>query len=223
MSKEDKDKIYFKQMEDKSIYKIPMCSYTDAKIYKITNSIDDEVYVGSTTQDLNKRLAKHCSNLRHQKTGKIYDHMRTHGVDAFKIELIENFACNDQKELRLKEGEWIRKLGTLNLKMAGRTPKQYRIEHAEFCKSWNKLWRMENKEYDAMRKKKWTDANKEHVSEYHKNYREKHKDELKTFKETKILCECGCKIARANIAKHRKTEKHFKNLEKQYIYLYRYD
>ena len=36
-----------------------MPDYSKGKIYKILDSIDDEIYVGSTTETLGARMAKH--------------------------------------------------------------------------------------------------------------------------------------------------------------------
>ena len=46
------------------------------------------------------------------------------GVSNFYIELLENYTCNYIYELRAREGHFIREHGTLNNKIAGRTPKQ---------------------------------------------------------------------------------------------------
>ncbi len=43
------------------------------------------------------------------------------GFDRFRIQLIEDYPCSDKYELRQREGYWIRQMGTLNMKVAGRT------------------------------------------------------------------------------------------------------
>ena len=45
------------------------------------------------------------------------------GVDNVYIELIEAFPCNTKEELLSKEGEWVRKIGTLNRNIEGRPVK----------------------------------------------------------------------------------------------------
>ena len=47
------------------------------------------------------------------------------GVENFYIDLVEAYPCDDIKQLSRKEGEWIRKLGTLNSKLPGRTSAEY--------------------------------------------------------------------------------------------------
>ena len=44
-------------------------------------------------------------------------------VDNFYIELIEHYSCNDIYELRAREGQIIRQMGTLNKQIAGITRK----------------------------------------------------------------------------------------------------
>jgi predicted GIY-YIG superfamily endonuclease len=36
-----------------------MPDYSKAKIYKIVNNIDNEIYIGATIQPLSERMAKH--------------------------------------------------------------------------------------------------------------------------------------------------------------------
>ena len=43
------------------------------------------------------------------------------GVENFYIELIEQFPCENKEQLLAKEGEYIRKMATLNHQTQGRT------------------------------------------------------------------------------------------------------
>ena len=67
------------------------------------------------------------------------------GFNRFRIELICEYPCEDKYQLRQKEGEYIRTLGTLNCCIAGRSQKDY------------------------------TEDYKEKIDKYHKEYRETHK------------------------------------------------
>ena len=89
--------------------------YKNGTIYKIINSITDDVYVGSTTQPLSKRIALHRNNIKgYKKDRALYSKMNELGVDNFYIELIEECPCDNKEQLRAKEGHFIRQLGTLN-------------------------------------------------------------------------------------------------------------
>lgn len=72
-------------------------------VYRIINSLTEDVYVGSTVQTLHNRFKAHKSNARLGKPGKLYDHMRLHGIDHFSIELIEECDIEHVEELGLKE------------------------------------------------------------------------------------------------------------------------
>lgn len=81
------------------------------RVYKITNDIDNMVYVGSTTQPLSKRMAQHRTFTRRGKSqAKIHIHMRNIGTGHFKICLIEHLENCTKEELRAKEDYHITRL-----------------------------------------------------------------------------------------------------------------
>ena len=92
-----------------------MAEYKNSKIYCVRNSIDDDIYVGSTTQPLSKRMAAHRVNAESYTTKHIavYAKMNDLGVDAFYIELIEECPCDNLEQLLRTEGTYIRQIGTL--------------------------------------------------------------------------------------------------------------
>ena len=124
-----------------------MPDYSKGKIYKILNYIDDEIYVGSTTETLGQRMAKHRANLKINPHLKLFEHMHKLGVEHFYIELIENYSCNDIYELRAREGFYIREIGTLNQVIAGRTKQEYYKDNSEHLEEAHKRWVENNKKY----------------------------------------------------------------------------
>lgn len=46
--------------------------------------------------------------------------MNEQGIENFEIEVVEEFPCENKKELEKREGEIIREYGTLNRRIAGR-------------------------------------------------------------------------------------------------------
>ena len=207
-----------------------MPNYQEGKIYKIYNTINDDIYVGSTTLKLCERMRDHryCIKDYRKKYRLLYQAFREHGVEHFYIELIEKCPCNDKEELRKKEGEYIRQLkSTLNQCIAGRTRKEYvednkeqiAIKLKEYYEDNRERIAIRTKKYQALRKedvrewqKRWKADHKEHLSRYLQEYWQKHKEELKQsrqdYRKLKITCECGCVIARGDISTHRKTKKH---------------
>jgi group I intron endonuclease len=80
--------------------------FNKGKIYKITNNYNDEVYIGSTCDTLNRRITNHKRSSKTEKKQNIpiYKLMNEIGFERFRIELIEDFPCTDKYELRQREG-----------------------------------------------------------------------------------------------------------------------
>ena len=88
-----------------------MPNYQLAKIYKIVDDIDDIVYVGSTSQRLLcERMRDHRHKARSGSTAPIHQHMRSVGVDRFRIVLVEDFPCGRREQLTAREDFWMSKI-----------------------------------------------------------------------------------------------------------------
>jgi group I intron endonuclease len=88
-----------------------MPNYSLGKIYKIVNSENEKVYIGSTVQRLSKRMAGHRDAVRAgEELSRFYKAMRKIGIDKFKIELVKEFPCSDKKELETEEFRIIQKV-----------------------------------------------------------------------------------------------------------------
>lgn len=76
------------------------------KIYLITNDINSKVYVGQTTQTLNKRFNGHCCYSKADRSTNMYIKRAIHkyGKDKFYIQLIEECPINMLNE---REKYWI--------------------------------------------------------------------------------------------------------------------
>ena len=115
--------------------------FAKGKIYKITNDFNDDVYIGSTCDRLVKRFATHKAAAKQEKNKNrpLYKLINEVGFQRFRIQLIEEFPCNDKYELRQREGHYIRELSkNLNKNIAGRTEqekdKQYYKDNKEKLK-----------------------------------------------------------------------------------------
>ena len=178
--------------------------YHNGKIYTIRCRDDDTlIYVGSSCLPLHKRFYEHKKRMKQTKHKKtlVYAKMNELGVDKFYIELYELFKCNTKEELNKREGEVIRKIGTMNTKIEGRTKeeiKQYRKEYQQ---------KPEMKEY----KKKYNQIPevKNRIKQYYQT------PEMKKYKNEKIECVCGCFTNRGAIARHKKSQKHIDLMNKQ--------
>lgn len=84
-------------------------------VYKITNSINDKVYVGMT-QDVDQRRRQHkCYGLRgyadNGRTTPLYTDMYELGVENFKIEVIEEVESKIEAENR--EAYWMQEFNSV--------------------------------------------------------------------------------------------------------------
>ena len=101
--------------------------YKNGKIYTIRYKGDDSlIYVGSTCLPLYKRWYYH-KNKCFYESGKgynlfVYKTIReSNDFENWYIELYEEFSCDNKEQLMKREGEIIRKLGTLNTRVENRT------------------------------------------------------------------------------------------------------
>ena len=124
--------------------------YQSSKIYHIWSLETDGTYVGSTCQELHKRMHEHRRNCRRAdrtSSFKIYQEMNRIGIEHFRIELLERFPCENREELLKREGYWIRNLNaTLNTTIAGRSKKQYNSDNQEYTKEHKKRYYEEHKD-----------------------------------------------------------------------------
>ena len=80
-----------------------------AYIYKITNDINQKIYIGKTERDIEIRFKEHCKNYNRINYEKrpLYAAMRKYGIEHFHIELVEE---TDNPEER--ETYWIEYFGS---------------------------------------------------------------------------------------------------------------
>ena len=100
--------------------------YTKAKIYKLTNDYNNDVYIGHTCDTLIKRFSKHKEDSRREsyKHRPLYKLINEIGIERFRIDLIEEWGAKDRQEIKQKEGKYIRGMGTLNNQIEGRTKEE---------------------------------------------------------------------------------------------------
>ena len=84
-------------------------NYENGKIYMIVNSINDKIYIGSTSTELRYRLRRHKNVAKltdRKRNPNFYNDFRDN-LECFKIILIENYPCQSKKELEKREYEII--------------------------------------------------------------------------------------------------------------------
>lgn len=124
--------------------------YFESKIYRIVPTCEHEegdVYIGSTTQPLQNRIAAHRSHYKN-KSGKCSSHtlFEKYGMDNCKIELIEDYPCKTGGELVAREGEIQRSCQCVNKNISGRTHAEYRTTNLDRIREYNREYRKKQKE-----------------------------------------------------------------------------
>ncbi len=127
-----------------------MNKYTNGKIYKLIDNTNNNIYIGSTIQTLKRRLECHmlmdCASKEIIKNGN------------YKIELIEDYPCNNDEELRKQEQYYIDNNKCINIKNAYTDTKEYK---KEYYKEYNKKYYIDNYEKEKKRISKYQLNNKD--------------------------------------------------------------
>jgi predicted GIY-YIG superfamily endonuclease len=169
-----------------------MTDYSKTVIYKIQHLDKDELlYVGHTT-NFTKRKNHHKKNSI-EKTTPVYKMMRENGGwNCFTMIVIKEFSCASKTEACIEEDKIMREMkASMNNYRAYVSPE----EKTEYQKGYKQ-------------------ANKEHISESKKIYRQANIERIDEQKREPIECDCGCIIKRYDLARHKRTKKHLKYIEK---------
>jgi len=171
-----------------------MPDYKKGKIYKLwsPHGTEEEVYYGSTCNDLRFRKNGHKTSNKKCTSSILFEK-----YDDVRIELVEDYPCNNKAELNKKEGEYIRENKCLNRYIPCRTYKEYCEDNKEKIAEQHKAYYQNNKEKILEQQK-----------EKSKNYYENNKEEILKRMKKKVTCDCGCIIGNSDLAKHKKTSKH---------------
>jgi len=142
-----------------------MSDYSKAKIYKATgNGLN---YYGSTINTLSQRLSGHKNDKKNGKTCSMFSLLE---MEDFKFELVENYPCNNKKELLERERFYIENNDCVNKKKPIITIKEE--------KQRRKIYQQNHKDMNKISNKKWNDKNKEQQKEYHKKWYEENKEKI---------------------------------------------
>jgi hypothetical protein len=181
-----------------------MVNYTQAKVYKIIDNTNGNIYIGSTCEPtLARRLAKHIGNFKQYLKGK-YHFVTSFEIfknDDYDIILIENVKCDSKDQLTGRERYYIESLECINKVIPGRTDKEYKQDNKEKIRQ-------------------YYDDNKKKILEHQQQYRDNNKEKIKHQKKTKHICNCGASYTTAHKARHMKTSKHQKYILNKMIQEY---
>ena len=150
-----------------------MPNFANGKIYKLWSPQGDDIYIGSTVSSLAKRKGQHKS--KYNNGINVSSKILFEKYDDVRIELIEEFPCENKMELNKREGYYIRTLECVNKRIAGRTQKEYDKESLEKKRE----YRENNREKIKEKKKEYCENNKDEIKEQSKKYRENNKEKIK--------------------------------------------
>lgn len=194
-------------------------------IYKITNTVTDHYYYGSTTMSLEDRLQGHKSDAIERKSTKAYGKFLEVGLKNLRIELVQK--CPDIEDLKMIENTYIKPVYKtdplcLNSNLA--------IREEETKEKYKHNWLIKDKESNPQ---KYELKNETQRNRYWRNHeaelqrgaikREKNREDLRikskayyqTVKDRRarlILCEiCNKQVTSANMNRHCMSESHLRN------------
>ena len=172
-----------------------MNKYEKAKIYKLIDNTNGNIYIGSTIQSLANRKSKHKQIKNKCKSKLIIDN------GDYDMILIENYPCSSKEELIARERYFIENIECINKNIPGRTKKELQNYNKEWYndnkerilkKAKEKIKTEERKEYEIKyanenkdlintKSKEWYKNNKDKKKEYDKKYKDDKKEHYKKY------------------------------------------
>lgn len=197
-----------------------MPDYSRSKIYKITNSVNEMKYIGSTTKkQLSSRMADHRDNNKLAKYDnvKLYNEMKKVGVENFQIQLIELFPCTCKDELNKRELQEVEAndqnvllnmISPIKPKVPGYN-KEYYNDHKVKLLQEGKVYYRAHKDERAEKDKAKYEANKEDIAAKRKVFFNINRDRINV----KTHCEsCDIDVMKRTLKSHQQTKKHHANI-----------
>lgn len=198
-----------------------MPDYNKGQIYKIVDVGYNKCYVGSTTQKLSDRMAKHRTDYKMHIEGKrkfdntVYTIFSEYGVGNCKIEWIEDYPRKSKKELEAREGFYIRNTDCVNRCIGGRTHEEHYHDNKERITAMMRQNYMDNKEEISAKRKQRRKDEHENIREQEREAYQRNKKKKLSKNKERIECECGAEICFGAKLRHTKSNKHQQYLQSQ--------
>ena len=156
-------------------------------VYKITNIITGEFYIGSS-KDIKLRWVVHKRPSTHKRypNVKLYKAMASYGLDNFTFEIIEK-----TDNLKEREQYYIEQLKpSYNNNWAkGLDIERYKETKRRCSKEWNEIHRDERSAYSKAYRQAHRDECLARMKDWHKANRIKHLDRMKAYRNKLCLYE----------------------------------
>jgi len=158
-----------------------------AKIYKLTCEDPELIYYGSTIQQLYSRLSHHKCCFQ---SGNSVSSKRLFEKGNVEIHLIEECSIEDRLK---RERYYIENFPCVNIRVEGRTKREYHYDNQETILERGRKWRKENELRSKAQQKEY----------YLKNI-----EKIKEKREKTILCDCGKTITICKLKRHKLSKQH---------------
>lgn len=155
--------------------------YSKGKIYAIRSYQTKNIYIGSTCQDLHKRLYDHKRQYKRYLYKQNVDYYTSFEILKYPdvyIELIQEIPCINKMELCKYEGQYIRTMKCVNKHIPGRTLEEWNTDNGEYRKT------------------------------YYDNNRLKILKQKKEYSKKKYKCACGSSCRFSSKQTHFRTKNH---------------
>lgn len=178
----------------------------DGKIYKLVSKKTDNIYIGSTIQPLKKRFQEHKKVYNDWLKGESYEKsaIELMKLPDVEIVLIENYSCNNKKELCQREQHYIYTLSNvinkINAVADPDAKKKYRLEHLEEEKARAKKFRTNPKNIPFIKARQ-------------KKFYEENIEEIRAKNREKTTCICGITYCSHHYLRHETSKKHISNMK----------
>lgn len=172
-------------------------NYRNGKIYSIRSYLTDDIYIGSTTLSLSRRMSQHRDNFKRGIYVSSQEIMK-HG-DAY-IELVEDCPCDSREQLHRREGQVIRITDKcVNKFIAGRTDAERYQDNKEAILQRQAEYRQNNKEAISQRLAEYYQDNKTAIIQNIKEYQATHKEQINRRRRELYALKKAQKITSQNI------------------------
>jgi len=181
--------------------------YSKAKIYKIINDVNDEIYVGSTVLTLSQRMAHHKEKSVRYPDRKLYKFISNNGGWChFKIILIEDYPCERRDQMVQREQYYKDFLkATLNdFNCYGLDKNRRHDTVIRYRKQYNEINKEALKEY----MEKYYESNKENIKQSRNQYYNSNIDKIKEYRGKVHICVCGKEYTNNHKKRHEQTKRH---------------
>jgi len=181
--------------------------YENGKIYRIVCNTSSKYYIGSTIKTIKERLSSHKQDFKMYLNDK---NSYTSSFDILEnnnyiIELVEEYPCSNNTELRQREDIYIKKY--MNDEFCVNKNRSY-ITDEERRENMKKY----NKKYNKIYKKEYNKKNQDKIRERRKKNDKKNQDKIRERRKQRYTCLCGLNIRRCDIRRHLKSKIHHTTL-----------